>query len=84
MNLITYGPDYAAGQVKLKIIARRERMEVYVPEDGRVLMTTVKENEQRATPYPDDWLIGLYGKGATTEQIRDDLDCRLTELRVMA
>lgn len=79
MNLFTHGCDLAAEMVKRKLIAERVPVTVHVNGYGDVGM----ESRIGAPEQPAEWLIGVYGQGATTQNIRDDLDARLTELRIL-
>lgn len=80
-NLVAEGVECTASAIKMRIIAKRERCSVYVDPAGDVHCQPARDDERRSVPRPVDWLVGVYSRAATTEQIAQDLHCRMTEIR---
>lgn len=79
MNLITDGPEALAEAIKLRIMAKRETVTVYVDDLGRVRVDRYSLDDTPKSP-PAQWIVGTYVPSAACSMIEDDLATRLEEI----
>lgn len=79
LNVVRDGADGGAEAVKLRLLASKCSLDVFVDEDGN-LRTERAGDQRRREPLPDRWLVGRYSRKATVADIEVDLRMRMMEL----
>lgn len=82
LNLLRQDVEEVAESVKLRMMRTGKETELYVGDDGRVLIDSVHD-PRRAQELPGAWLVGVYTRKVTCEELEDDLVQRLGEIRPM-
>lgn len=82
-NILQHEIEDVAEGIKLRMLASKAPMTVYVRDDGGVL-TDRTHDSRRTHDLPAGWLVGCYTPKAKCDDLEDDLVMRLAELRAVA
>lgn len=80
MNLLADGAAELAEAIKLRLMAKRDTVTVYVDGHGVVRVDPFTMDDTAKTP-PASWIVGTYVPTAALDMIEDDLAVRLAEIR---